>query len=172
MADQVRYFHCAPMNLGIGSIIQPGNWGRIIRTMYAAPNDNSIPWTYREAVFEYARMVHAPEKISRLNCLFALQTMSDAIKFRETEQITNIIYEIEPIGDTNNFHIADYKLLNFPKVGQYFDSVFDAARLYWLGENIQHAEVLLPCAARIVGTPEEARLPPVLPGKTKTDEHA
>jgi hypothetical protein len=160
------------MRLDVGSVIAPGNWGRIIRTMYPAPHNNHIALPYREAVFEYARMTHAPEKISRLSCLFVCPTLESAIQFRNAHQQSNIVYEVEPTGDTARMHTADSSLANFPQQGQYFEWIFDAARRYWLALDIQNPEILMPCPVRVVGTPEGLRNLEDLPGSSRTDGRA
>ena len=153
------YFLSAPMRLHIGATIDPGNFGRLMRTMYPAPNTQNPVATYREALFEYARLALSPDKVSRLSCLFVCPTLDGASSFRTAQQPANIVYEVEPTGDTTGMHIADIDLINFPKAGQFYDGVFTAARKYWLGLEIQNPEVLLPCPVRVVGTPEGLRNP-------------
>ncbi|WP_125461734.1 MULTISPECIES: hypothetical protein [Rhodomicrobium] len=152
------FFHCAPNKLDVGTAILPGNWGRIIRTAYPAATNN-IPITYREALFEYARQLFAADKVSRLNCVFVLESFEAATKFRNTHQLANIIYEVEPSGLTEGNHRSDYDLTNWPQEGQCFDWVYDRARRYWLGVDIQNAEVLLPCPVKIISLPEGYRNP-------------
>jgi hypothetical protein len=147
------YFHVAPVNLAVDSVIHPGNWGRIIKSCYAAPNANHILLPYRESVFEYARLALAPEKIGRLTCLFACLSFDEAQKYRNTHAQSNIIYEIQPVGDTTGFHIANYDLIMLPQSGQYFE-VFDRARRYWTDADPPNKEILLPCPAKIVSLPE------------------
>jgi hypothetical protein len=90
------YFHSAPMRLQIGATIDPGNFGRLVRTMYPAPNAQHIVPTCREAMFEYARLALSPDKVSRLSCLFVCPTLDGAISFRSALQPANIVYEVEP----------------------------------------------------------------------------
>ena len=152
------YFHVAPIRLGIGTIIYPGNWGRIIKTCYPAPNNNHILLPYRESIFEYARLSLAPGKVSRLSCLFACMTLEEAGKYRAANAHSNIIYEVAPAGEIASSHVADYNLIMLPQSGQYFD-VFHLARRYWTDTSPANQEILLPCPARIVALPEGPHTP-------------
>lgn len=141
------FFHGASVTLGIGSIILPGNWGRMIKSAYPAPNNNLF-LPYREVIFEYARQALAPTKASRLNCVFVCDTLLEAISFRNSFQPTNVIYEVEPLGDTSDNHVGDFTMANLPQAGQYF-GVYDLARQYWLGP-VNSPERLLSCPVRVV----------------------
>jgi hypothetical protein len=55
----VTYFHCAPMRLAAGSIIEPGNWGRMLR-LYEVTNGQIQGNVLNEALLEFARQLHAP----------------------------------------------------------------------------------------------------------------
>jgi len=58
------YYHCAPIALSAGSIIQPGNWGRIIR-QYLSSDGGTFAVGFRERILEDIRAMHYPEKPSR-----------------------------------------------------------------------------------------------------------
>ena len=144
------YFHIAPIKVAVGTIIQPGNFGRIIRSHYPTNNTNNLVAPYREAVFEYARLALAPSKPSRLDCLFACFTLADAQAYRAANSPTGLIYEIEPNVGVGDAHIADWQLISFPTTGQFSD-IFEMARQYWTGGNpAQNREILLPRAAKVV----------------------
>jgi hypothetical protein len=157
------YFHCAQPKFDIGTVICPGNWGRLIRTQYLAiPNGNMVPLPHREAVLEFARLAIARTKVSRLSCVFACETFESATQFRQAHQAGNIIYEVEPIGDLTGTHRANFDLTNLPQQGSYFDGVHEAARLYWTEEDPSNVEVLLPCSVKVVSLPEGHRDPAAL----------
>jgi hypothetical protein len=67
------YFHFAPIMLAPGSIIEPGNFGRIIRQRGAAHN-----LYRREMIFEAVRQQHFSSRPSRLDCLFCFPTQEEA----------------------------------------------------------------------------------------------
>lgn len=57
-------YHVSPILLGVGSIIEKGNWGRIIKK-YTDKNANSV--LFREIILEMIRSEHYPDKPSRLD---------------------------------------------------------------------------------------------------------
>jgi len=71
------YFHLSSALLAPGSIIEPGNWGRIIR---AAGWQHSL--ALRETALELGRLAKFPNAPSRLECAFVFLTMNEAIDFR------------------------------------------------------------------------------------------
>lgn len=60
--SKTTFFHIAPMLLGAGSVILPGNWGRVLK-LYTNANDVF----YREHILETIRANEYPDKPSRLN---------------------------------------------------------------------------------------------------------
>jgi hypothetical protein len=149
MATQT-YFHCAGAILEAGSVIGPGNWGRMLRMYEQAPNQGLPTNHFREALLELARQVHAPTKPSRLNALFAVPSLPEAVAFRNKYQRTNLIYEVVPTVDRPGIHFGDYELAiaNYPP--RYFQSMMDQARDYWAVAPTQNIEVLLDCSVRVV----------------------
>lgn len=73
-------FHLAPLPLQEGSVILPGNWGRIIR---------QAGWNHtlaiREMALESARSASFHHFPSRLDCAFAFPTAEEAVAFRNSE---------------------------------------------------------------------------------------
>jgi hypothetical protein len=138
------------MGLDAGSIIQPGNWGRVLR-LYETPSGQGLPTNvFREALLEQARMIYAPTKPSRLECVFVVPTHAEAIKFRDKHQKTSLIYEVTPTVDNIATHVGDYELVfvNYPV--RYFESMFDYARDYWTATNPANPEILLSCSVQIL----------------------
>ena len=150
------FFHCAPIGLSVGSIIQPGNWGRVIRLSeyQAAPNTGLPTFHFREALLEISRQAHAPKKPSRLNCVFTCPTLTAAISFRDKYQRTNLIYEVVPVDRSVVTHLGDYELVIAPYPPRYFQSMLDFARDYWTSSQPQSPEVLFSCAVQIVSVPQ------------------
>lgn len=146
------FFHGASVLLEIGSVILPGNYGRMIKTAYPVAPNGSPMQPYREAIFEYARLALAPQKPSRLNSVFVCDSLPEAVAFRNAAQPNNVIYEVEALGDISDSHVADYTTVDVPTSGQYFE-VFNLARKYWLGPIVNGKERLLSCPVKIVGIP-------------------
>ena len=145
----MTYFHCAPQPLGIGSIIEPGNWGRIIR-LYEPDNKVVSVQALNEACLEYARRLHAPTAPSRLDCVFALPDIDSAKNYAFRHSPRNIIYEIEPMDRNAAMHIGDYEVSIEPHTDRYFDKIFDRGLRYWTTENPSYPEVLFACPIRVI----------------------
>lgn len=87
-------FHLAWGRLAPGSIIESGNWGRIIRTL-GWGHGASI----REMLLEGVRAERFPAAPSRLDCSFAFLTPEEAERFRATTAgfAYHLLYRVEPI---------------------------------------------------------------------------
>jgi hypothetical protein len=144
----VTYFHCAPLPLGDGSIVEPGNWGRIIR-LYA-PNDGAtFAVAYRESLLEAYRQTNCPQKPSRLNCVFACPTLEVARDFQTRWGRLNFIYEIVPLIPTVT-HVGDFELCMFQAGVPYFDDFPQRIPRYWSDHPKEHPEVLLSAPVKIL----------------------
>ncbi len=155
MANANRYFHCLPAQLAPGSILEPGNWGRIIRAYTLAQNTppGISPVAYRELIWELVRKLVAPQKPSRLNCVFACPTEDELRVFMsERNNLTDVAYEIEAV-DEPAIHIAshDLPLLRFPQNQPYFSEIESLAEAYWSGTPPpRRREVVIGGPVRVV----------------------
>ena len=68
---------------------------------------------------EQARLIHAPTKVSRLEAIYALPSLADALVFRNQYQPTNIIYEVQPTDPSTQPTIGDYALAAAPYPQRY-----------------------------------------------------
>jgi hypothetical protein len=143
------YFHCSGTSLGVGSIIEPGNWGRMLNLYEAAVGSGLPTNVFREALLEQARQIYAPDKVSRLKAIFAVPTLPEAIAFRDQFQKTNIIYEVDPIDPESTPTAGDYQLATAPYPVRYFSSMFEFARRYWV-DPPQRVELLFACPMRVL----------------------
>jgi Protein of unknown function (DUF2441) len=78
MIEQQTFFHLSSIPLAPGSIIQPGNCGRIIKT-YQSPVQNvqtfgNMNVVARELLFEMVRIESFPSKPSRMKAAFCCMT--------------------------------------------------------------------------------------------------
>ena len=144
-----KFYHCAPIPLSNGSVIEPGNWGRIIRT-YEVTNGQIASNAIREALFETVRVRVAELKPSRLACVFCCPTMEAAISYRDSYATTNLVYGVEPTDDRFRQHIGDYKLAVEPYEGRYFDRMIGVCEEYWQDGPVTHPEILISCSVKVV----------------------
>ncbi|MDH0899656.1 DUF2441 domain-containing protein [Comamonas aquatica] len=127
----MNLFHVAPIPLGVGSVIEPGNWGRLMRF-----NDQQSFVVRRERIFEEVRAAHYPGKPSRMNCIFCLVFSSDAAAYRDEFGPRNIIYEVEATRESAPVHIAPIALVPSEEVS----GLVQAAHNYWSFSLVDHAK--------------------------------
>jgi hypothetical protein len=155
--NKPTFFHCAPIRLAPGSIIEPGNWGRILN-LYETNNGQINLNAANEALLEWARRSLAPSKPSRLESVFTLPNLQGAIDFRNKHQRLSIIHEVEPIAQNPGRHDGDYELAITPYRGRYLSLMFDFPQRYWTQSPSANHEVLFGCAVRVISLPP---VPPV-----------
>lgn len=138
-----KLFHCAPLPLGSGSIICPGNWGRIKRRF--EQNPLSIA---REAILEDVRRREFVAKPSRLEAAFVCQTLVEAEQYRAKHAPTGLIYRIELLHPTALSHVGDYELYLQGFSG--IEGMEELARRYWRSENLGTPELLTLSPLRVI----------------------
>ena len=101
-----EYFHLAGTLISNGSIIDPGNYGRIIR-MHGWAHTQAL----REMAIETARLARFPEMPSRLDCCFAFLTAAEARFYQGTVAGFgyHILYRVSLAQKNAKVHIANYK---------------------------------------------------------------
>jgi hypothetical protein len=106
-AENVSYFHLSGAMLEIGSIITPGNWGRVLRH-YGWRHQESL----KEMALEYARQVRFSHRPSRLDCAFVFLTAPEARDFRARVSPFNshVLYRVTLIDPGARSHITDTRL--------------------------------------------------------------
>ena len=120
------YVHAAPILLGLGSVIEPGNFGRIVRQLGEAHLLHR-----REMAYEAVRQQEFPARLSRLDCLFCFPTADEAALAQQhlNGYATAAFYEVESPEDAP--HLADMNngilLHSLPS----FD--LNVIRYYWRG---------------------------------------
>ncbi|HET7832317.1 MAG TPA: DUF2441 domain-containing protein [Gallionella sp.] len=143
-----RYFYCYSLPLEVGSIIRPGNWGRILRTY--TPQSPQNPWLLtRELAFELARIKNYPNKPSRLDCLFICLNEGDLNEFRTaSNRPFDLMYEVELVNPDAPSHIGDWTIANIQSTDNI--SIFeDRANAYWQDNNAIKQEFLTLSPIRI-----------------------
>lgn len=138
------YFHVAPLPLGPGSIIRPGNWGRIKRTIEG--NSASIA---REAVLELVRIRDFGSlPPSRLNCCFACPSLEHAVAYRQLHAPANLIYEVTTVDHDPPVHVGDHQMVLEGYIGM--DGMATIARRYWEKSDKPFPEVLIGSPIRVI----------------------
>lgn len=142
-------YHCAPIPLENGSIIQPGNWGRVLKTYVSGRGDLAI--AFRERVLEDVRLAHFPHKPSRLSSIFLIPELNDMLEYWGHNNPTAIVYEVELVTRDCRTHSAPW-LFDFNDDRQfYFDGTAEMARLYWGDHPVEpRREIVGESSIRVV----------------------
>jgi len=145
-----QYFYCYSLPLEVGSMVKPGNWGRILKTYKVGSPVN--PWLLvRELIFEQVRREHYPNKPSRLESIFLCTSEAGIKQFRtETGRNLDLIYRVELVDSDAPQHLSDWRLANFEN-GDDYVSLEKKANLYWQADNVNQSELITTSNIRITG---------------------
>jgi hypothetical protein len=143
----MAYYFCCSAILAPGSVVEPGNWGRILRlyTQQRSPN----AWLLaRELIYEGIRRASYSSKPSRFGAAFVCFTEADLQQFR-LERAFDVSYEVELVDPGANRHVADW---NVAAVTQTDDvaAIEGKAHLYWQGQNPVKKELVTDSPLRIL----------------------
>ena len=127
------YFHLAPLPVLPGSIIQAGNWGRIIKR-----SEWVHQYAIREMVLEGWRLKNLPEMPSRLESAFVFLSTDAAVSYRTSIGgfANHILYRVRLADPGCPSHITDHRLC-----GPVAELRPDWASLYWARWESQPAAV-------------------------------
>lgn len=117
-------FHFNSFLLELGSVIRPGNWGRIVRLI-----GNQHPEWERERILEHILRTEFPHLPCRWDCVFFFKNATEAKLYNATIGAKSllILYEVELTNPHARQHVADWK-----GTGPYDNDEW--ARRYWRGD--------------------------------------
>lgn len=143
-----HYFYCYSLPLEVGSVIRPGNWGRILRAY--TPQSSPNPWLLtRELAYELVRERSFPQKPSRFDCIFVCMSEADLNEFRSSSnRHIDLGYEVELVDPQASCHIGDWTLPNMQNTDN-LPAFENKAALYWQGQNIVKPELITLSPIRI-----------------------
>jgi hypothetical protein len=108
----VPLFHSSPTLLGAGSVIMPGNYGRIIRA-----TGKAHPYWERERVLEEVRKQRYSKKPSRLTSTFCCTSLDTARFYlrvpalKGEQSMHPVLYEVEKVEQDAPEHRADFNVV-------------------------------------------------------------
>ena len=128
-----EYFHLSGSLLAPGSIIMPGNWGRIIRAL-----GWQHPLALREMALEDARLGRHSHRPSRLDSAFVMPTLGEARDFRRLFGGfgSHLLYRVTLCEPDAVSHLTDSRLC-----GPVGPIRHDWADIYWLDADVQAASI-------------------------------
>jgi hypothetical protein len=143
------FFHLNSSRLAPGSIIEPGNWGRVIR-LYGWNHKYAM----RECALEQCRLAKFSHLPSRLNAAFVFPSSDEALRFRgqvgaanPTGFETSLLYRVRLRDESQVQFVADWRMVA-PTAHSEFD-VWPSN--YWTGYepvsgDIHYREILTTSA--------------------------
>lgn len=145
----MTYFLCCSLPLASGSVVNPGNWGRILR-LYT-PQNSPNPWILtRELIFELVRVRSFAAKPSRFECLFVCPTEAALADFRiNAGRALDLGYEVELVDTGAPGHLGDWGAANIQPTANF--SVYENnAHAYWQGASIAKPELATMSPIRVI----------------------
>ncbi|NAW88782.1 DUF2441 domain-containing protein [Photobacterium halotolerans] len=141
------YFSCS-YPLEVGSVVNPGNWGRMIK-MYDHRFGN--PWVLlRETLFESVRGKSYPNKPSRLESIFLCEELEEMLHFlKGSNRVLDLIYEVELVDSSLPLHKGCLLHTNIVEQDNY-DSLTQKAYHYWDATSVEHTELVTTSPVRIL----------------------
>lgn len=151
MTKHTEFYHVTHLPLRAGSIIEPGNFGRIINSYRT---DRGNPWVLaRELVFELVRKESWAHLPSRLNCSFLFMSLEAAhagFDALNGELMGNRIYRAELVEPDAPSHVADFSLVRLPQGTEFLHPMMTIAERYWRGDQIAAPEYLTTSPIRLL----------------------
>jgi hypothetical protein len=144
------YFACSYL-LEVGSVVLPGNWGRILR-MYTTSGFGNAWIQYREDVFEKVRRDEYPNKPSRLKSIFVCETEQGLRDFmQQTGRNIDLLYAVSLMEPEEPLHRGCLSLLQLQQQ-ENVDTFTQKARLYWSPSSaLSRPEIVTTSRVRIDG---------------------
>jgi hypothetical protein len=121
------YFHLSGAHLEPGSIIVPGNWGRVVQHYSWQHN-----FALREMALEASRLAVAPHLPSRMDAAFVFHTLEEARTFRSSMQgwQSHLLCRVTLVDNNTPSHTVDSRLC--APQGAFRSNWADT---YWLDPN-------------------------------------
>jgi hypothetical protein len=151
------YLFFAPMRLAPGSVIYPGNYGRVIQRYHSVPQSPQTfggPWILaRELQFELVRVTMFAIRPSRLEAAFCLpDDVENAEAYRSKIDIprTQVLHRVTLVDPRLATHFAPFEVVDLP-VGEmaFLPATYQRAVAYWSGYPQGIQEVVTLSALRV-----------------------
>ena len=122
----MTFFHLTGAPLESGSVIRPGNWGRVVKL-----SGWLHPSAMREMALEDARLTRWPERPSRLRCAFVCITELEARLYQAASVRFHVLHEVDLVDPNAVPFETSWELVKPENTGPMRNDWCDA---YWSGE--------------------------------------
>lgn len=150
MEPENIYYHVTSPLLSTGSIIENGNFGRLLEKYNKEFGD--ISTLYREEVMESVRKDQYSHKPSRFNSVFLLDSLKNATHYRDFNARNQNIYKVKIVESQKEIH-RGFWCPPFP-MGNYRQYCFEYATRYWAG-SVENVIINTNANTRILVSPVE-----------------
>lgn len=142
------YFACS-YPLEPGSIVNPGNWGRIVAAYRTDGFGN--PWLlFREEIFESVRKNNFPKKPSRYEGIFLCESEQNLSDFLQgNNRVLDLIYEVELADPSATVHRGCLSHLDFA-AREDLSTLTRKANDYWNAQQVHVPEILVESSVKIL----------------------
>lgn len=149
LSQETILYHCAPIPLGEGAVIEPGNWGRLLRSQYYTGSGEGTSKIIFEVAYEAMRLSVNPQAPSRLDCIFCCPTHESAQSYRDANAVGNLIYRVAIVDARSALHLTSWSLWGLG-LGASYQQSQDRIRDYWISQPTENLEVLVGGSVRVV----------------------
>lgn len=151
-------FHFTMTRLGVGSVIQPGNWGRLLRRYEndTTPGRNLFgnAWILaRELTFENVRLREFSSLPSRWECSYSLTTEADARVYQQRTDPpqAQVLHRVQLVDASLPSHIGAIDMTNYPPpCVSFMETTEHRSRMYWSGQGDGLKELLSLSPLKVV----------------------
>jgi hypothetical protein len=154
-----KLYHYLPAERPPGSIVKPGNFGRLIRNRHTSVALNGRVFVLgllcRETLWELIRVDKYSHLPSRLDCVFVLPTWTDVKAYGRNNNPDGrqVLHEVILENPGVKFHVGWISHCTMQSGGSFLDQMEPKAHAYWSGKTgdpSQGKELLVAGPVRIV----------------------
>ena len=108
MAPGSNFFHLTGATLDPGSVIRPGNWGRVVQ-LFGWKHTSAL----REMALEAARLAHFPDRPSRLACAFVCLNEVEGRAYQHTNNLMgHVLHEVVLVHESMAPFVTSWGLVS------------------------------------------------------------
>lgn len=145
------YFYATSMQVDVGAIVQPGNWGNILYA-YKNPSENDLKKLIIEQTLENIRLQLFPHKPRRMKSIFLFENLEQTRDFTKNyKRPADSIFEVRILDPSKPIHKGSMKAYDLPKKTLPFLSTLEQiATIYWEGKQLEYPEIVVESSVEIL----------------------
>lgn len=152
------FYHLTMTRLEAGSVIRPGNWGRLLHRyehQSRLANGGLFGQTWvlcRELIFENARLRVDPDLPSRFDAAFVFEDIGSVERYRSAQDPhrAQVLHEVRLQDAAAPTHRGALAMISYPPVPEFLGPMTQQAEAYWRGEGSGDTELLTLSSLEVV----------------------